>query len=182
MAPVPRPGLQHLLLTGLLLLAVGLTLWPGRRLREDRAEVLTALRAAAGPQLPAAEGAGAQEATPTARYGRENLHDLVNGAAEGYLSRGFERCSAAIYGFGGGLEVSAEAYRFAAEEGARAQLAAERPAAALPVPGLAAVSDGNVLLAVQGRDLLKLTSLTPDDRGRAALLGLLHAWTPGAKP
>lgn len=172
-----RPGVRHAVLVALLAAAVGLVLLPGRRLREDPGAVLAALRASAGPRLPAPAAAGAEGASPEARYGRETLYELVDGAAEAYLSRGFERAVTSVYAFGGGVEVAAEAHRFAAEGGARAQLEAERPAAAAPLPGLTAVGDGAVILAVRGRDLLKLTSLTPDDRGREALRRLAEAWS-----
>jgi hypothetical protein len=172
-----RPGFRHLLLVALLAAAVGLVLLPGRRLREDPGAVLAALRASAGPRLPSPAAAGAEGATPANRYGRETLYELVDGAAEAYLGRGFERCVASVYAFAGGVEVAAEAHRFAAEGGARAQLEAERPSSARPLAGLAAVGDDAVVLAVRGRDLLKLTALTPDARGREALVRLAAAWS-----
>ena len=172
-----RPGTRHLLLVVLLAAALALVLLPGRRTREDPGAVLAALRLAAGPTLPAPASAGAEGATPLTRYARANLYELVDGAAEAYLGRGFERCVASVYTFAGGVEVAAEAHRFLADSGARAQLDAERPASALPVEGLAAVGDDAVVLAVRGRDLLKLTALTPDARGREALLRLATAWS-----
>jgi hypothetical protein len=175
-----RPGIRHLLLAVLLAAAVGAVLARGRHLREDPGAVLAALRLSAGPRLPEAAVAGAESATAPSRHERETLHELVNGAAEAYLSRGFERCLSALYAFPGGLEVAAEAHRFSAEEGARAQLEAERPRTGRPVEG--GVSDGSVLLAVRGRDLLKLTSLTPDPRGGEALLALAAAWRKETAP
>lgn len=172
-----RAGVRHLVLVALLAAAVGLALLPGRRLREDPGAVLAALRASAGPRLPSPAAAGAEGATPATRYGRETLYELVDGAAEAYLGRGFERCVASVYAFAGGVEVAAEAHRFSGEGGARAQLDAERPASARPVEGLAAVGDDAVVLAVRGRDLLKLTALTPDARGREALRRLATAWS-----
>lgn len=172
-----RPGIHHLLLAALLAGALGLVLLPGRRTREDPGAVLAALRAAAGPLLPPPAAAGAEGATPAARYTRDTLYELVDGAAEAYLGRGFERCVASVYAFAGGVEVAAEAHRFSGEGGARAQLDAERPASARPVEGLAAVGDDAVVLAVRGRDLLKLTALTPDARGREALRRLATAWS-----
>ena len=172
-----RPGFRHLLLVALLAAAVALVLLPGRQAREDPGAVLAALRASAGPLLPAPAAAGAEETTPPARYTRDTLYELVNGAAEAYLSRGFERCVASVYAFAGGVEVAAEVYRFSAESGARAQLEAERPASARPMDGIAAVGDDAVVLAVRGRDLLKLTALTPDARGRDALRRVVTAWT-----
>jgi len=171
-----HPGVRHLLLVGALAVAAALVLLPGRRLREDPGAVLAALRSAAGPLLPAAAAAGADGSTPLARYTRDTLYELVDGAAEGYLGRGFERCVASVYTFSGGVEVAAESHRFAGEDGARAQLAAERPRSARPVPGMAAVADDSVLLAVRGRDLLKLTSFTEGTRGVEALHRLAVAW------
>jgi hypothetical protein len=161
----------------LLATAVVLVLLPGRNTREDPGAVLVALRAGAGPVLPAPAAAGADGATPAVRYTRDTLYELVNGAAEAYLARGFERCVASVYAFAGGVEVAAEAHRFSTESGARAQLEAERPASALPMNGLAAVGDDTVVLALRDRDLLKLTALTPDARGREAIRRVAAAWT-----
>jgi len=176
----------HLVLALVLVSAVALVLRQGRRVRDDRADVLRALRAAQGPRLPAPASAGALTRTDPARYGRDTLYELVDGAAEGYLGRGFEACLASTYAFPGApasLEVSAETYRFTSAEGARSQLEADRPSAVHDVPGLpAAVSDGAVLLAISGRDLLKLTSLTADARGGAALVALARAWTEETSP
>ncbi len=176
----PRPRLWHLLL---LLPLVAVALWIGersRRLRDDPAEVLRHLKAAQAPSLPAAAAAGAAERTAVDEYDRETLYDFIDGAAEGYIANGFERCAAATYTFadaGAALEVAAEVYRFAADAGAAAQLAAERPAAGgepTDVPG--AVSDGSVLLLADGRDLLKLTSLAPGAAGAPHLERLAAAW------
>jgi len=170
----------HLLLA--VLLAAGLAaVWrQGRRSREDPAAVLAALRAAQGPALPPAAKAGALSASEPARYGRERLYELLDGAAEGYLARGLTESVSRSYSFPGAsapFEVVAEAHRFATEGGALAQLAAEAPRAARPVAALpGAVSDGAVLLAARRRDLLKLTSLTADPRGPQAILELARAW------
>jgi hypothetical protein len=177
----PRP-VQALLLVALAG-AVGAVLLQGRRTREDHASVLRALRAAQGPVLPAAARAGAASATDPARYDRDRLYELVDGAAEAYLSRGFQACVASTYSFAGAVEVVAEAHRFESQAGAEAQLAAERPRAAEAVPGIpAAVSDGQVLLAPAGRDLLKLTALTPGPTGRGALVALAAAWHQETTP
>jgi hypothetical protein len=172
-----RPGIRHILLVALLATGVLLVLRPGRQAREDPGAVLAALRASAGPLLPASAAAGAEGTTPPVRYTRDTLYELVDGAAEAYLARGFERGVASVYAFAGGVEVAAEVHRFSAESGARAQLEAERPASALPMEGLAAVGDDAVALAVRDRDLLKLTALTPDARGREALRRVVTAWT-----
>ncbi len=174
-----RFGFRHAALLVVPALAVALVAAQGWKAREDPREVVAALRASAGPVLPPAALAGATSATEPARFDRETLYELVDGAADAYLSRGFERCVSSAYAFPGDrpFEVAAELHRFTAESGARAQLDTERPAAAVPVPSLPpALSDGNVLLAVRGRDLLKLTALTADPRGRDALLTLASAW------
>ena len=181
----PRP--VHAVLVVLLAGAVALVLAEGRRTREDPQAVLKALRVAQGPLLPPALRAGAALASDPARYPRERLHELIDGAAEAYLARGFEACVAATYAFAAGgagpLEVAAEAHRFGNESSALSQLEAERPGAASPVAGLpAAVSDGSVLLSVAGRDLLKLTSLEASTRGREALRALALAWYEEMKP
>jgi hypothetical protein len=174
------PGPVHLLLAALLAAALAAVWREGGRSREDPGAVLAALRAAQGPALPPAAKAGALSASEPARYGPERLHELVNGAAEGYLARGFAAGVTRIYSFSGSagpFEVAAEAHRFATEGGALGQLAVETPRAALPVAGLpGAVSDGSVLLAASRRDLLKLTSLAADPRGPQALLDLARAW------
>jgi hypothetical protein len=169
----------HAALVALLAILVGLVLAPGRRLREDRAEVLSALRAARGPALPAATAVGAASASAPGRYGRDTLADVIDGAAEGYLANGFVAARMAVYAFdrGAPVEVSAEAHRFDRPDGARALAAAERPRRAEPVPGIeGAVSDGTVLLAVAGRDLLKLTVVTPGAGGPEALAAIAGAW------
>jgi len=147
--------------------------------REGPATVLAALRARQGPSLPLPARAGASSATEVDRFDRERLYELVDGAAEGYLSHGFEACVTQTYSFPGppAFEIAAEAHRFGSATGARAQLASEAPRQALPVPAMAdAVSDGSVLLVIRQRDLLKLTSLTNDPRGRDALLDIARAW------
>lgn len=161
-------------------LAVALVLWQGRRPREDPALVLEALRAQAGPRLPAAATTGAGTMTPPESYDRDRLYELVDGAAEPMLARGLERCVAASYAFADGapaIEVAAELYRFREPAGATAQAEADRPMAARPLEGVPATfTDGQVLLAVSGRDLLKLTALTTDPRARDRLLELAAAW------
>ncbi|HTT70901.1 MAG TPA: DUF6599 family protein [Anaeromyxobacteraceae bacterium] len=179
-----RFRLGHAALLVVPALAVALTLSHGRRTREDERATLAALRALAGPALPSAEAASATRSSPPARYDRERLYELIDGAAETYLARGFEACLAATYAYPGPpeIEVSAEVHRFASEEGARATLEAERPQAAVPLPGLAgAQGDGSVLLLARGRDLLKLTLLSLHPRGREALLALAAAWAEGTR-
>jgi len=177
--PLPRP--VHLVLVALLAAAVAAVLLPGRRTRDDPGDVLRALRAARGPSLPPATKVGASSATAPARYGKDTLADVIDGAAERYLSNGFVSAVMAVYGFegagGAALEVAAEAHRFARGEGARAQAAAEAPPRAAPVEGVpGAASDGAVLLAVAGRDLLKLTVLSPGEGGPEALAAIASAW------
>ncbi len=170
----------HAALALLLALAVAAVLLPGRRTREDAPDVLRALRAARGPGLPAAESVGAASRTPQDRYGKETLADVIDGAAEAYLANGFVAAAMSVYAFAPGsepVEVSAEAHRFESAHGARAQAEADRPRRAEPVPGVAgAVSDGSVLLAVAGRDLLKLTVVTPGAGGAQALAAIAAEW------
>jgi len=181
-----RPGPWHAALVVALAAAVAWVLAEGRRTREDPAEVVRALRAARGPALPAAPLAGATSRGEAQRFDRDTLYELVDGAAEAYLSRGFASCVAAVYAFAGPaglLEVAAEAHRFADEAGARAQLAAERPRQAREVPGLpGGASDGQVLVAAAGRDLLKLTALTPGPGAGEALAALAAAWRKETQP
>lgn len=171
---------MHAALLLALVAAVAAVLIPGRRLREDPGDVLRALRAARGPALPPAARVGAASQTAPARYGKDTLADVINGAAEGYLANGFVSAAMAVYVFGGSpgaVEVAAEAHRFERDEGARAQAGAERPRRAEEVPGVpGAVSDGGVLLAVAGRDLLKLTVVSPGAGAAEALAGIAAAW------
>ncbi|HSM52413.1 MAG TPA: DUF6599 family protein [Thermoanaerobaculia bacterium] len=177
----PRP--VHFVLVALLVAVVGLVVAGGRRTRDDREATLAALRTAAGPRLPSALGAGATARDEPVRYAADTLYELIDGAAEGYLADGFESCLAAVYDFAG-HEVAAEVHRFASPEGARARLEAERPRAAVAVPELPeGVSDGAVLLARSGRDLLKLTRLDPTrPGGEAALAALALAWQRESPP
>lgn len=183
-ALLPRP--VHVLLVALLGAAVAAVLLPGRSAREDPAEVLAALRASRGPRLPAASRVGASTASEPERYARDTLHEAIDGAAEAYIANGFDSAVFSIYAFGDTgreIEVAAEAHRFAGDEGARAQAEAERPrrgAAVKGVPG--ASSDGAMLLAVEGREMLKLTLLTPvgsagtEGGGPDALRSIAIAW------
>jgi hypothetical protein len=176
----PRPRIWHALL---LLPLVAVVVWVaarGRVNREDPADVLKHLKTAQAPTLPAAKAAGASERSALEQYDRETLYDYIDGAAEAFIARGFERCTVATYtiaGVGAGLEVSAEVYRFAAADGARQQLEADRPSAVKPQAQLpAALTDGNVLLLASGRDLLKLTSLGRGVDAAPALVAIAAAW------
>ena len=182
---MPRPAGPlrpvHVALVVALAAVVAAVLWTGRRTREDPADVLRALRASRGPVLPEAGKVGATAATAPVRYGRDTLAEVIDGAAEGYLANGFVAAVMATYAFGRAsapaVEIAAEAHRFERADGARAQAAAERPPRAAPVAGLAdASSDGAVLLAVSGRDLLKLTLLSPGEGGPEALAAIAGAW------
>ena len=168
------------LLVPLVLVVVWLAQRSGA-VRDDPADVLRALRAAHGPTLPAATAAGASGRSDTSGYDRETLYEYIDGAAEGYLARGFERCLVAEFTFtprsGDAIDVTAEVYRFAAAAGAREQMLAERPTAAIAVPGVAeAFGDATTLVATRGRDYLKLTALTPGAQAQRALAGLVAAW------
>jgi len=171
----------HAALLALLGVVVAAVLLPGRGWREEPADVLLALQAARGPALPPPGRAGASSATPVARYGKETLAEVINGAAEAYLARGFTAAAFATYAFGPPgatpVEVAAEVHRFGTEAGAEAQALAERPPRARPIPGLpGAVSDGSVLVAPAGRELLKLTLLSPAAGGSDALAAVASAW------
>jgi hypothetical protein len=167
-----------LLLLPLLLVAVWLV-QRGRGVREDPADVLRALRAAHGPTLPMAGAAGASARSETSPYDRKTLYEYIDGAAESYLARAFERCVVATYSYAGAagapLDITAEVYRFGAPSGAREQMLAERPTAATPVLGIAdAFVDPSTLVATRGRDYLKLTALASG--GEKALAELAAAW------
>jgi hypothetical protein len=171
----------HAVLLALLVGVVAAVLLPGRGQRPEPADVLQALQAARGPSLPVPGRAGAASATPVARYNRESLADVIDGAAEAYLARGFTAAAFSTYAFGltgaAPVEVAAEAHRFKTEAGAEAQAQAERPPRAGPVAALpGATSDGGVLVARAGRDLLKLTLLTPGAGGADALAAVASAW------
>ncbi|HUK13847.1 MAG TPA: DUF6599 family protein [Thermoanaerobaculaceae bacterium] len=156
----------------------------GRATVQDPAAVLLALRSTQGPRLPDAVAVGAAKRSEPASYDRETLYEYIDGAAEGYLARGFQRCLAASYGFvrGGAaaVEVDAELYRFSQAKGARGQLEAERPAAATPVGGLAdAWCDASTLVAVRGADYLKLTAFA-EGGARPELEAIARAWAKEA--
>ena len=140
--PIFRPAHAVLLLA--LGAVVAAVLLPGRAQRPEPADVLLALQAARAPTLPAPGRAGAASATPVARYNRENLADVIDGAAEAYLARGFTAATFATYAFGppagSPVEVAAEAHRFKTEAGAEAQARAELPPRARPVAELPGAS------------------------------------------
>jgi hypothetical protein len=175
-----RPRVWHALLVLPLVLVAAWLVHRGRVMREDPADVLRALRAAHGPMLPAAKAGGGSGRSEPSSYDRDTLYEYIDGAAESYLARGFERCLAATYTFGGSVgafDVTAEVYRFAAAAGAREQMLAERPGAAAPVRGVAeAFSDAATLVATRGRDYLKLTALASGADAQKALAGLAGAW------
>lgn len=181
-----RLGIRHLALL-VLLAAAGLwVMQRGRVTRQDPGAVLDALRSAQGPGLPTAAAAGASHQDDVESFNAETLYDFINGAADAYLARGFSRCTATTYSFaasdGGTFDVGAEVYRFGTETGARAQLEAERPPAARPVPGAAAAwMDSGVLLAVTGVDYLKLTAYDSGPAVEEALKRLLSSWREGGE-
>lgn len=176
-----RPRAWHALL---LLPLAGVTAWlvvRGRTAREDPATVLSALRQAAGPALPDPIAAGATARSDPAAYTRDTLYEYIDGAAEAYLSNGFERCVAATYTFaseaGQTLDVTAEVYRFKAPDGARQQMEAERPANSKPLPGMPdAFADDTTLVSVRGGDYLKLTALGAGASSPKALAAVAGAW------
>lgn len=174
--PWERPKPIHVLLL-VPLIALGAWVWQrGKATSPDRGAVLAALRAARGPALPEAASVGALARTETARYDRDSLYEAIDGAADGYLARGFVSAVMATYTYAGAAEISAELHRFGSEAGAGEQSAGERPSAARSVPGFeGAESDGTVLLAVRGRDYLKLTSLTPGPEAEGRLVALAQA-------
>lgn len=171
-----RLRVRHALLLLPLVLVVVWLAQRGRAVRDNPADVLHALRSARGPTLPTAGAAGASARSEASSYDRETLYEYIDGAAEAYLARGFERCLVARYGFvSPALEVTAEVYRFAADGGAREQMLAERPTAASSVVGLAdAFADPSTLVAIRGRDYLKLTALSSG--AEKALAGIAAAW------
>jgi len=170
-----RPTGLHALLLLPLLAIVAWIVVRGRSVREDPAAVLEALRASHGPAVPSAAAIGASSRLEVGTFDRETLYEYIDGAADGYLENGFQRCAAADYTIevegGAAVELTIEVYRFADHGGARQQLAAERPAVAGEVPGVpGAVSDGTVLLATVGRDYVKAVTLTPGPAAAAALV------------
>lgn len=175
----PRPA--HLLLV---LPLVGVFAWlvmRGQAVRDDPAAVLAALRASQALGLPAAAAISADARTPVESYDRETLYEFIDGAAEAYISNGFEKCVAATYTLAkagaSAPEISAELYRFASDAGARAQRDAEKPSTAQPIANLGeAWTDGAVLLAVRGRDMLKLTALSQDRSAAEAMVRLAAVW------
>ena len=176
-----RPRAWHALL---LLPLAGVAVWlveRGRTVREDPAAVLAALRAAAGPALPEAGAAGATARSEPSTYNRDTLYEYIDGAAEAYLARGFERCVVATYTFATeGLEVSAEVYRFAAAGGAREQMEAERPSNSKPLSGMPdAFADATTLVSAHGADYLKLTALGTGTASPKALATVAAGWLKG---
>ncbi len=176
-----RPRFVHLLL---LLPLVATAVWlavRARSSREDPAEVLRALRAASGPALPEAASCGATVEDQPERFDRETLYEFIDGAADAYLARGFERCVTGTFiastASGARLDIAAETHRFSTAAGAAAQFASERPTNARDVAGLPdTASDGTVLLARVGRDLLKLTALTTHGDAGLILEHLAACW------
>ncbi len=176
-----RPRIWHLLL---LLPLVAIVVWVaarGRAVREDPADVLRHLKSLQSPTLPEAAAAGAAERSAIEQYDRETLYDYIDGAAEAFIQRGFERCAVATFTFttasGARIEIAAETYRFATADGARQQLKAEQPELGrAPATLPDAIADGSVLLVTSGRDLLKLTCLARVADASPQLLRVAQAW------
>ena len=176
-----RPRLSH---AALLLPLAAVVVWVatrGRAVHEDPVEVLLALRAAHGPSLPSEQLVKASSRAAPTTYDRETLYQYIDGAAEAFLARGFQRCATASYSFaaaaGGVFELVAEVYRFASPDGAADQLQADTPAAARPVTDLpGALADGTTLVLVVGSDLLKLTVFDPTPEAAGALRAVAAAW------
>ena len=175
-----RPRMGHVVLAAPLVAVAAWVALRARTTTQDPGTVLAALRSAHGPRLPAASAVGALRCSELAAYDRDTLYEFIDGAADGYLSRGFERCVAATFTFAGApsLDVAAEVHRFATPDGAHAQLEAERPDSARAVAGLAATwADGAMLVSVHDRDYLKLTALSSSPAAAAALVGVASAWS-----
>jgi len=176
-----RPGFGHLLLVMPLVAAAAWIHWRGTRERDDPAQILSVLRANAAPTLPAPASCRATSRSQVESYDRTSLYTLIDGAAESYLARGFERCVAALYTFSESgsspTEVTAEVYRFATPAGARELFHEEAPSQGRAVAGVAdAVTDGTVLLAVAGRDLLKATAVSGGGDATPFLAAVARAW------
>ena len=155
----------------------------GRRVREDPSGVLHALKASAGPQLPEPPRERVTATTEPGRYDRETLYELIDGAADAYLERGFVSCVAGTFTLRGGaaggpnVEIAAEVHRFRDAAGARTQRDAERPPEALAVTGVdPAVAAAPVTRAGWGADFLKLTALSSGPDAAEALVTLARAW------
>lgn len=182
-----RLRLLHL---ALLLPLAALLVWiagSGRSVRSDPSDVLAALRKAQAPHLPTARSLGASAATEPARYNRETLYEYINGAAEAYIALGFTECVTSIYIYerpdGPAAEFAVDVFRFESEEGAKRRCADEAPSPADPLPGFSSGAVGEmVLVAAAGRDLLKITSLTPGAASRETLLALAQAWRKDESP
>lgn len=179
-----RPRVWHALLVLPLAAVAAWVGLRGRSVHEEPGAVLAALRGANGPALPEPRAAGASARSELSSYNRETLYEYIDGAAESYLARGFERCVVATYTFPSQgvetLDVTAEVYRFGSPTGAHDQMAAERPAASTPVAGAQdAFSDAATLVATTGRDYLKLTALSTGPAAGPALAGVAAAWQKG---
>jgi hypothetical protein len=181
---VTRPTLSHALLAAPLVVVAAWVGLRGRATSDDPATVLAALRTAAGPTLP---GTGeAMRSSEPERFDRSTLYQLIDGAADGYLARGFESCVTAEYALTSAAAsdagIAAEVYRFASPTSAMAQLEEERPRDATPVPGVAhAWADATMLVAVLGRDYLKLTVVGRDQRLPGCLGVLAADWAKGPR-
>ena len=175
----PHHGALLIALAGVLAFVA----WRGRTARDDPATVLAALRAAAGPALPTPASVGASMWTEPTRYTAETLYEFIDGAAEGYLGRGFTQALATTYTFTAGegsIEIAAEVHRFAAPAGAAAQLEAEKPSAAVPVSGLLNCwGDASMLQAVLAAEYLKLTALGTNPEAANKMKTIAAAWTKG---
>lgn len=164
----------------LLLPLVGVAVWVGlraRRIREDPARMLEALRSEAAPVLPEAASVGASGRTEVSRYGPGNLVDWVDGGAEALLRAGFRKAVVATYGFSDGTEVEVAVISFVSAERARAWLEGERPPDARPLgeSGTGWVA-ADVAGATQGAVALRALTMVPDEDSEGTLARIVRVW------
>ena len=101
---------------------------------------------------------GWQVQVDTATYGPENLWEYIDGAADLFVSYGFEMLQCATYKTPSGAEVRAEAYRHRDAANAYGMYSQERSPENAPVPtGTEGCADAGMINVVVGRWYLKLS-------------------------
>jgi hypothetical protein len=110
----------------------------------------------------------------SARYGPDNLYDIIDGAADGYLGFGFVELLAGNYRTTSGSEFRLEVYRHDSEVNAFGVYAQERKPEYHFVDGLGAegYDDEGIVNFLHGKYYVKLSS---HDTGSVAHAGLLVA-------
>jgi hypothetical protein len=163
---------------------------PAQSAAQPPATAATATAADAASPLaaflpPPGTPAGWTRTKPVQAYGPDNLWEFIDGAAETYVSYGFQNALSAGFAHAG-ADVGLEIYEMADSLHAFGIYAQERPPSVQPVAvGDEAYTNSNVVVFRKGSCYVKLTATRADRPGPAAmtaLAGSVAAKIPAGAP